>query len=137
METLKGFNTGELLKYTTASWRVGSAYCFYVLMNKNKWNSLPPDAKKVFTKFSHEFAERRYREWNNIDIEGRDYFLKHGGQPIALTVSRLPTFKISHSVDLALSAGWDLHRYPRLQGPSFGLYQPISGFFDRVSSSCN
>jgi TRAP-type transport system periplasmic protein len=84
METLKGFKTGELLKYTTASWRVGSAYCFYVLMNKNKWNSLPADVKKVFTKFSHEFAERWYREWNNIDIGGRDYFLEQGGQIVPL-----------------------------------------------------
>lgn len=84
METLKGFDTGGLLKYTTASWRVGSAYCFYVLMNKNKWNSLPPNVKKVFTKFSHEFAERWYEEWNNIDIGGRDYFLKQGGQIVPL-----------------------------------------------------
>jgi TRAP-type C4-dicarboxylate transport system substrate-binding protein len=84
METLKGFKTGELLKYTTASWKIGSAYCFYVLMNKTKWNSLPPDVKKVFTKFSREFAERWYMEWNNIDIAGRDYFLKQGGRIVPL-----------------------------------------------------
>jgi TRAP-type C4-dicarboxylate transport system substrate-binding protein len=84
METLKGFKTGELLKYTTASWKIGSAYCFYVLMNKTKWNSLPPDVKKVFTKFSREFAERWYMEWNSIDIAGRDYFLKQGGRIVPL-----------------------------------------------------
>lgn len=85
METLKGFETGELLQYTTASWRVGSAYCFYVLMNKSKWNSLPTAVKKVFTKFSHEFAERWYEEWNNIDIGGRDFFLRQGGQIVPLS----------------------------------------------------
>src|SRR5512136_2588306 len=42
LETLKGFKTGELLKYVTASWKVGNAYTFYVVMNKGKWNSLPP-----------------------------------------------------------------------------------------------
>ena len=39
LETLKGFKMGEVQKYTTASWKVGSVYAFYVVMNKNKWNS--------------------------------------------------------------------------------------------------
>jgi len=80
LETLKGFKTGEVLKYVTASWRVGSAYCFYVVMNKQKWDSLPADVKKVMTDFSKEFTERWTIEWNNIDIEGREFFLKQGGR---------------------------------------------------------
>jgi TRAP-type C4-dicarboxylate transport system substrate-binding protein len=84
LETLKGFKTGELIKYTTASWKVGSAYCFYVLMNKSKWNSLPPDVQKVIMDFSKEFNERWEVEWNKIDIEGRDYFTQQGGQIVPL-----------------------------------------------------
>jgi TRAP-type C4-dicarboxylate transport system substrate-binding protein len=80
LETMKGFKTGELIKYVTASWRVGSAYCFYVLMNKQKWNSLPADVQKVMTDFSKEFIERWTVEWNNIDIEGREYFKSNGGK---------------------------------------------------------
>ena len=79
-ETMKGFKTGELLKYVTASWRVGSAYCFYVLMNKQKWNSLPPDAQKAMADFSKDFIERWTVEWNNIDIEGREFFKSNGGK---------------------------------------------------------
>ncbi|MCX5812466.1 MAG: TRAP transporter substrate-binding protein, partial [Proteobacteria bacterium] len=84
LETLKGFKTGEVMRYSTASWRVGSAYCFYVVMNKDKWKSLPPDAQKTITEFSKEFTERWTVEWNNIDIEGREYFLKQGGKIIYL-----------------------------------------------------
>ena len=80
LETMKGFKTGELIKYVTASWRVGSAYCFYVLMNKQKWSSLPADVQKVMTDFSKEFIERWTVEWNNIDIEGREYFKSNGGK---------------------------------------------------------
>jgi TRAP-type C4-dicarboxylate transport system substrate-binding protein len=80
LETLKGFKTGELIKYVTASWRVGSAYCFYVAMNKQKWNSLPADVQKVITDFSREFIERWTLEWNNIDIEGREFFKSNGGK---------------------------------------------------------
>jgi TRAP-type C4-dicarboxylate transport system substrate-binding protein len=80
LETLKGFKTGELIKYVTASWRVGSAYCFYVVMNKPKWDSLPADVKKVIADFSKEFVERWTVEWNNIDIGGREFFLQQGGR---------------------------------------------------------
>jgi TRAP-type C4-dicarboxylate transport system substrate-binding protein len=80
LETMKGFKTGELIKYVTASWRVGSAYCFYVLMNKQKWSSLPADVQKVMADFSKEFIERWTLEWNNIDIEGREFFKSNGGK---------------------------------------------------------
>ncbi len=80
LETMKGFKTGELIKYVTPSWRVGSAYCFYVAMNKQKWNSLPPDVQKIMTDYSKEFIERWTIEWNKIDIEGKEFFLKQGGK---------------------------------------------------------
>ena len=80
LETMKGFKTGELIKYVTASWRVGSAYCFYVAMNKQKWSGLPTDVQKVMTDFSKEFIERWTLEWNNIDIEGREFFKSNGGK---------------------------------------------------------
>ncbi len=85
LETLKGFKTGEVLKYVTASWKVGSAYCFYVLMNKQKWDSLPPDVQKVIDEYSREFTERWAVEWNNIDIGGRDFFISKGGQIVPIS----------------------------------------------------
>ena len=85
LETLKGFKTGEVQKYVTASWKVGSAYCFYVLMNKQKWDSLPSDVKKVINEFSKEFTERWTVEWNKIDIEGWEYFTKQGGQILPIS----------------------------------------------------
>ena len=85
LETLKGFKTGELVKHVTASWKIGSAYCFYVLMNKNKWNSLPADVKKVIADFSKEFNERWDVEWNKIDIEGKDFLTQQGGQILPLS----------------------------------------------------
>ena len=84
-EQLKGWKTGELLKYNTASWKVGSVFAFYVVMNKNKWNSLPADVQKVITEHTKDFLARWSVEWNNIDIEGREYFLKQGGQIIPIS----------------------------------------------------
>jgi TRAP-type C4-dicarboxylate transport system substrate-binding protein len=84
LETLKGFKTGEVIRYSTAAWKVGGAHCFYVIMNKDKWKSLPPDVQKTITEFSREFIERWAVEWNRIDIEGKDFFLKQGGKIIPL-----------------------------------------------------
>jgi TRAP-type C4-dicarboxylate transport system substrate-binding protein len=85
LETLKGFKTGEIIKYVTASWKIGSAYAFFVVMNKHKWDALSPDVQKTITDFSADFTERWAVEWNNIDIEGRDYFLKLGGKILPLS----------------------------------------------------
>jgi TRAP-type transport system periplasmic protein len=85
LETLKGFKLGEVEKYTTAAWKVGSVFPFYVVMNKGKWNSLPPDVQKVMTEHTKDFLERWAVEWNRIDIEGRDFFTKLGGQVIAVS----------------------------------------------------
>ena len=85
METYKGFKTGELFKYNTESWKVGSVYAFYAIMNKQKWNKLSPDIQKLLTEVSNEYMEKFAVGFNNIDIEGRDYFLKQGGQMIPLS----------------------------------------------------
>jgi TRAP-type transport system periplasmic protein len=80
IEQLKGFKIGELQKYASATWKVGSVFQFYVVMNKRRWDSLPPDVKKVITDHTKEFIGRWAAEWNKIDIEGKDYFTKLGGQ---------------------------------------------------------
>ena len=85
LETLKGFKLGEVEKYCSATWKVGSVFQFYVVFNKRRWDSLPPDVKKTFTDFSREFHERWAVEWNKIDIEGRDYFTKLGGQVLIVS----------------------------------------------------
>jgi TRAP-type transport system periplasmic protein len=85
LEQLKGFKTGEVIKYSTAAWRIGAAYTFYVAMNKNKWNSLPPDMKKLFTDVSNEYKDKWAVEWNAIDIEGGEFLKSQGGQIITIS----------------------------------------------------
>lgn len=84
-EQLKGWKVGEVQKYTTASWKVGSVFAFYVVMNKNKWNRLSPDVQKVITDYSKEFNQRWGAEWNQIDIEGIDFFKKQGGKVVEIS----------------------------------------------------
>ena len=83
-EQLKGFKFGELLKYVTAVVNVSMVNVFYVVMNKNKFNSLPEDMKKLVIDFSKEFNEEWARSWCEIEIEGKEFFLQQGGEVLQL-----------------------------------------------------
>lgn len=85
MEMLKGWRTGEVAKFATNCWEVGNVYTFYVVMNKAKYKSLPPDVKKVFDEVSAEWVERHAKAWNEIDVEGRSFFESKGGKVINIT----------------------------------------------------
>ena len=84
MEQLKGWKTGEVIKYVTTSWTIGSMDTFYVVMNKRKWDSLPVDIQKVITSVTNEYKEKWALQWNDIDLEGAKFLTSQGGQIINL-----------------------------------------------------
>ena len=85
MEQLKGFKIGELIKYVTASYKVGSVFSFYVTMNKHKWDALSPDMKKLFDDVCKEYKDKWALVWNEIDIEGREFLVSQGGQVVPIS----------------------------------------------------
>ena len=85
LEQMKGWKTGELLKFNTASFSVASLDCFYVVMNKDKWDSLPADMQKLITDYSNSFIDEWAAAWNEMEIVGRDFFLQQGGKILNLT----------------------------------------------------
>lgn len=84
MEQLKGWKTGEVVKSITTSWKIGSTDTFYVTMNKSSWDSLPGEVKKVFGDVTKAYNEKWAVLWNDIDIEGAEYFKGQGGQILPL-----------------------------------------------------
>ena len=85
LQQTKGWRTAELIKYITASWRLGSVYTFYVVMNKDKWNRLPNDIKQIFTDVAAEYREKYAVAQSEIDIEGRGFSLSKGVEFISLS----------------------------------------------------
>ena len=80
-EVLKGFKIGELIKYVnTTSLKIGGSFCFYVTMNRGKWDALPDDMKKLFTDVSKEYMEKWALAFNEMDIEAMQFFKGQGGQ---------------------------------------------------------
>ena len=84
-EALEGFRIGEQVRYTTENFGTSYTACFVVAMNKDKWNSLPPDVQKVIDQMSKEYIEKYAAMWDEIEKSGKDYMLKRGDKITSLS----------------------------------------------------
>jgi TRAP-type transport system periplasmic protein len=84
-EALKGFRWAEVTKYSIELTGSASSQGFAVVMNKRKWNALPPDTQKIIEKINEEFIEKQGKQWDAIDVEGKDFALKLGNKVSALS----------------------------------------------------
>jgi len=85
IEVLKGWRQAEVIKYTTECFTVGYTTCMFVVMNLDKWNSLPSDIRGIFEDVSSEWIDVHGKTWNAVDVEGRDYTLSIGNEIIFLS----------------------------------------------------
>jgi TRAP-type C4-dicarboxylate transport system substrate-binding protein len=73
METMKGWKQGEVVKATTDCRTIGYTTAMFVVMNKDKWNSLAPEVQKAFTDVSGEWIAVHGKAWDDADSEARSY----------------------------------------------------------------
>jgi TRAP-type transport system periplasmic protein len=73
METLKGWKQGEVIEYVTDSSAIGYTTAMFVVMNRDKWKSLPPAVQKVFTQVSKEWVDKHGQAWDQADEEGKAF----------------------------------------------------------------
>jgi TRAP-type C4-dicarboxylate transport system substrate-binding protein len=83
-EPMKGFKLAEVVSSCTL---YGSAFeqAAYVVMNKEKWNGLPPDIQKIIEKINKEWVENLGRLWDELNKEGKEVFIQRGGKIIVLS----------------------------------------------------
>lgn len=93
-ETLSGFKLADPVKYLTIP-PVSTSSCQVVVMNKQKWNALPENIKKVFTDVSAEWGEKQSFVWMYYDKTGMDYFksLGKGREIIVIPASEKPQWE--------------------------------------------
>ena len=92
-ETLFAFKFAEVVKYTTSVWEINNPFPFYLVMNKNSYNKLPPDIKGIFDSLVGEYKERYILMWNSIDFVGKKFGLSKGVEFIELPPSELPRWQ--------------------------------------------
>jgi TRAP-type C4-dicarboxylate transport system substrate-binding protein len=54
----------------------------FVVINKEKWDALPNNVKKVFSQVSEEWIEKHGKVWTYYDKAGVDYFLSLDGREL-------------------------------------------------------
>ncbi|UCE54578.1 MAG: TRAP transporter substrate-binding protein [Desulfobacterales bacterium] len=92
-ETLFAFKFAEVVKYTTSIWQINHPFPFYLVMNKNSYNKLPPDIKAIFDKLVGEYKERYILMWNAVDFVGKAFGLSKGVEIIDLPPSELQVWQ--------------------------------------------
>ncbi len=91
METMRAFRYAEVAKYVTECWPIGQVYTFYMVMNKDSWNKLPPNIQKIINEYP--FEEKLAAMWNEVDIDGKKYGMEKGLQFIELPSAEITKWK--------------------------------------------
>jgi TRAP-type transport system periplasmic protein len=84
-EALQGWKWGEVVKFTVEDWGAAYSSGMFVVMNKDKWNALPPDIQQIIEKVNEEYAEKQGKLWDEIDKAGRDFTISRGNKIVSLS----------------------------------------------------
>ena len=76
---------GDLVKNHIESPGVAATVAFFTVMNKDKWNSLPPDIQTIIDKLDEEWIPRVSKKWADWENMGKAELLKKGGKIITLS----------------------------------------------------
>ncbi len=83
-EANKGWKLGEVTNYCTADYSAAYTTSFFVVMNKDKWNSISADNQKIIEQINKEWIIKHGEAWDASDAEGIVFFLNQGSQIIGL-----------------------------------------------------
>lgn len=85
IETLKGWKQAEVIKYTIECTSVGYTTGFFVVMNLDKWNSIPADLQKIISQVNQEWFVKHGEAWDKSDQEGKAFTLSKGNKIVPLS----------------------------------------------------
>lgn len=75
---LQTWKTADILRYTTELKGTAQTALFVVAMNKNKWNSIPPEHQKTIEHINKEWTLKQGKQWDDIEKEGKEYCISRG-----------------------------------------------------------
>jgi TRAP-type transport system periplasmic protein len=84
-QVLVDYKLGEVVKYSIENF--GSSYSSIgmVVMNKEKWNSVPPDVQAIMDRISQGYVEKMGKLGDDSDKEGVEFAVKKGVKVIKLS----------------------------------------------------
>jgi len=78
IEVLKGWKQGEVIDYVIETKALGYTTAMFVVMNKKKYESLPPDIQKVFDEVGEEWVDVHGNVWDSADRAGLKFVIELG-----------------------------------------------------------
>jgi TRAP-type C4-dicarboxylate transport system substrate-binding protein len=78
IEVLKGWKQGEVIDHVIETKSLGYTTAMFVVMNKKKYESLPPDIKKVFDEVGEEWVDVHGDVWDFADRAGLKFVIELG-----------------------------------------------------------
>ena len=93
MEANKGWKLGEVVDYCIAENSVAYTTAMIVTMNKNKWAAISPENQKIILDINKEWAGKHGQAWDDIDAEGKAFFLEKGHEIITLSADESARWK--------------------------------------------
>ena len=85
MESLKGWKFVEVTKSTTENYGSSYSLCFFVVMNKKKWNSLPKNVQDIIKQVNKEWIVKTGEAWNQMDKDALKLAISRGNEIIKLS----------------------------------------------------
>ncbi|MBP1730123.1 MAG: TRAP-type C4-dicarboxylate transport system, periplasmic component [Deltaproteobacteria bacterium] len=77
-EALKFFRFAEVVKTTLENYASSFMVSFFIVMNKDKWNSISKEDQQAIEKINEEWADRQGKLWVALDKEGTEYAIQKG-----------------------------------------------------------
>jgi len=78
IEVLKGWKQGEVIDYVIETKALGYSTAMFVVMNKKKYESLPPDIQRVFDEVGEEWVDVHGDVWDSADRAGLKFVIELG-----------------------------------------------------------
>ncbi|MFH1112641.1 MAG: TRAP transporter substrate-binding protein [Pseudomonadota bacterium] len=82
---LYNWKMGDVVKNHVDCPGIAYTTSFYTVMNKDKWNSLPPDVKKIIDELNEEWIGRVEKKWVDWQAMGKSKLAEKGNNIIVLS----------------------------------------------------
>jgi TRAP-type transport system periplasmic protein len=93
IETLKGWKQGEVIESVTDTSHIGYTTTFFVVMNKDKWASLPVDVQNTIETLNAEYVVKHGAAWDQADEDGKAFVKELGHETITLDEAEAARWK--------------------------------------------
>lgn len=78
IEALQGFKIAEVVKYVLEDYGTSYMTSMYVIMNKAKWDSIPPADQKAIEQINDEYNEKIGKLWVELDKKAKEFSITKG-----------------------------------------------------------